>query len=78
MHLISGKQLNHSSNLEKWTMSIFNSLSSFHTYRVVLAEHNMHEEEGPEQSIRVAKIIIHPEWNDNCLSCGWVTHTLHL
>eukprot|EP00066_Takifugu_rubripes_P025168 XP_011614434.1 PREDICTED: proproteinase E-like [Takifugu rubripes] len=44
--------------------------STFHTYRVVLAEHNMHEEEGPEQSIRVAKIIIHPKWNDNCVSCG--------
>lgn len=42
----------------------------FHTYRVVLAEHNMNEEEGPEQSIRVEKMIIHPKWNNNCVSCG--------
>lgn len=44
----------------------------FHTYRVVLAEHDMDKEEGPEQSIMVAKMFIHPKWNDNCVSCGYV------
>lgn len=46
--------------------------SSFHTYRVVLAEHDMDQEEGPEQSIRVENMIIHPKWNKNCVSCGYV------
>uniref|UniRef100_A0A674NTW9 Peptidase S1 domain-containing protein n=1 Tax=Takifugu rubripes TaxID=31033 RepID=A0A674NTW9_TAKRU len=56
-----------------WVLTAAREGNIFHTYRVVLAEHNMHEEEGPEQSIRVAKIIIHPKWNDNCVSCGWFT-----
>lgn len=47
--------------------------SRFHTYRVVLAEHDMNKEEGPEQSIRVEKMIIHPKWDDSCVSCGYVT-----
>uniref|UniRef100_A0A3B4V9K6 Chymotrypsin-like elastase family member 3B n=1 Tax=Seriola dumerili TaxID=41447 RepID=A0A3B4V9K6_SERDU len=42
----------------------------FHTYRVVLAEHDMKKQEGPEQSIMVKKMFIHPKWNDNCVSCG--------
>ncbi|KAK5889110.1 hypothetical protein CesoFtcFv8_015142 [Champsocephalus esox] len=41
----------------------------FHTYRAVLAEHDM-TEEGPGQSIMVAKIFIHPKWNRNCVFCG--------
>lgn len=51
-------------------------LSRFHTYRVVLAEHDMDREEGAEQSIRVEKMIIHPKWNKNCVSCGYVKITL--
>uniref|UniRef100_A0A8C3GBT3 Peptidase S1 domain-containing protein n=1 Tax=Cyclopterus lumpus TaxID=8103 RepID=A0A8C3GBT3_CYCLU len=38
--------------------------------QVVLAEHNMNKEEGPEQFINVGKMFIHPKWNDNCVSCG--------
>ncbi|KAJ4937053.1 hypothetical protein JOQ06_001637 [Pogonophryne albipinna] len=48
-----------------WQVSL-----EFHTYRVVLAEHDMKTEEGPEQSIMVAKMFIHPKWNRNCVSCG--------
>lgn len=44
--------------------------SRFHTYRVVLAEHDMNKKEGPEQFIMVSKMFIHPKWNDNCVSCG--------
>ncbi|MEQ2203615.1 hypothetical protein XENOCAPTIV_001354, partial [Xenoophorus captivus] len=44
----------------------------FHTYRVVIAEHDMDIEEGPEQSLMVAKMFIHPKWNNNCVSCGCV------
>lgn len=71
MHLISDGQLYYKRivvNMEEY----YEHFSSFHTYRVVLAEHNMNVEEGPEQSIRVAKIIIHPKWNNNCVFCGWV------
>ena len=49
---------------------IFVFLSRFQTYRVVLAEHDMSKEEGPEQSIMVEKMFLHPKWNNNCVSCG--------
>ncbi|XP_037828934.1 chymotrypsin-like elastase family member 3B isoform X2 [Kryptolebias marmoratus] len=52
-----------------WVLTAAHCIT-FHTYRVVLAEHDMNREEGPEQSIMVAKMIIHPNWNDNCVSCG--------
>ncbi|XP_041944766.1 proproteinase E-like [Alosa sapidissima] len=43
---------------------------SFHTYRVVLGDHNQNQQEGPEQFIMVDKMFIHPKWNDGCVSCG--------
>lgn len=50
--------------------NLFIFKSRFHTYRVVLAEHDMNKDEGPEQFIMVDKMFIHPKWNDNCVSCG--------
>uniref|UniRef100_A0A672JDH1 Chymotrypsin-like elastase family member 3B n=1 Tax=Salarias fasciatus TaxID=181472 RepID=A0A672JDH1_SALFA len=55
-----------------WVLTAAHCITRFHTYRVVLAEHDMNEEEGPEQSIMVEKMFIHPKWNDNCVSCGSV------
>ncbi|KAF3858188.1 hypothetical protein F7725_011389 [Dissostichus mawsoni] len=52
-----------------WVLTAAHCIT-FHTYRVVLAEHDMKTEEGPEQSIMVAKMFIHPKWNKNCVSCG--------
>lgn len=52
-------------------------MSRFHTYRVVLAEHDMDHKEGPEQSIMVENMIIHPKWNKNCVSCGYVQKKKH-
>ncbi|KAM9426928.1 proproteinase E-like [Salvelinus alpinus] len=46
------------------------AMAGFHTYRVVVAEHDMNTEEGYEESIMVGKMILHPDWNDNCVSCG--------
>uniref|UniRef100_A0A672YQT8 Peptidase S1 domain-containing protein n=1 Tax=Sphaeramia orbicularis TaxID=375764 RepID=A0A672YQT8_9TELE len=52
-----------------WVLTAAHCIT-FHTYRVVLAEHDMNKEEGPEQFIMVEKMFIHPKWNDNCVSCG--------
>uniref|UniRef100_A0A8C5DZS3 Chymotrypsin-like elastase family member 3B n=2 Tax=Gouania willdenowi TaxID=441366 RepID=A0A8C5DZS3_GOUWI len=52
-----------------WVLTAAHCIT-FHTYRVVLAEHDMNKDEGPEQFINVKKMIIHPKWNDNCVSCG--------
>ncbi|XP_040027997.1 chymotrypsin-like elastase family member 3B isoform X1 [Gasterosteus aculeatus] len=52
-----------------WVLTAAHCIT-FHTYRVVLAEHNMDKDEGPEQFIMVDKMFIHPKWNDDCVSCG--------
>uniref|UniRef100_A0A3B4B373 Peptidase S1 domain-containing protein n=1 Tax=Periophthalmus magnuspinnatus TaxID=409849 RepID=A0A3B4B373_9GOBI len=52
-----------------WVMTAAHCIT-FHTYNVVLAEHDMNKVEGPEQTIRVEKMILHPKWNKNCPSCG--------
>ncbi|XP_074507161.1 chymotrypsin-like elastase family member 3B [Sebastes fasciatus] len=52
-----------------WVLTVAHCIT-FHTYWVVLAEHDMNKEEGPEQTIKVAKMIMHPKWNPNCVSCG--------
>ncbi|KAF7669322.1 hypothetical protein LDENG_00203440 [Lucifuga dentata] len=33
-----------------------------HQYRVVVGEHNLHENDGSEQFISVEKVIVHPGW----------------
>lgn len=53
-----------------WVLTAAHCIT-FHTYRAVLAEHDMDREKGPEQSIRVENMIIHPKWNKNCVSCGY-------
>ncbi|XP_070687726.1 proproteinase E-like [Pempheris klunzingeri] len=40
------------------------------TYRVVLGEYDLTKEESYEQIRSVEKIVVHPGWDDNCLSCG--------
>nr|XP_046248508.1 proproteinase E-like [Scatophagus argus] len=40
------------------------------TYRVVAGEYDLTGKEGFEQVLSVEKIVIHPNWNENCLSCG--------
>lgn len=45
---------------------------SSRTYRVVLGEYDLTSDEGYEQIRSVEKIIVHPLWDDSCLSCGWV------
>uniref|UniRef100_A0A8C5E0J4 Chymotrypsin-like elastase family member 3B n=1 Tax=Gouania willdenowi TaxID=441366 RepID=A0A8C5E0J4_GOUWI len=50
-----------------WVLTAAHCIT-FHTYRVVLAEHDMNKDEGPEQFINVKKMIIHPKWNDNCVN----------
>ncbi|XP_062408565.1 chymotrypsin-like elastase family member 3B [Sardina pilchardus] len=52
-----------------WVLTAAHCIN-FHTYRVVLGDHNQNQQEGPEQFIMVDKMIIHPKWNDDCVSCG--------
>ncbi|XP_069467053.1 proproteinase E-like [Ambystoma mexicanum] len=53
-----------------WILTAGHCVSSGRTYRVVVAEHNRDIVEGPEQRIAVSSIVVHPQWNPNCPSCG--------
>ncbi|XP_034557548.1 proproteinase E-like [Notolabrus celidotus] len=52
-----------------WVMTAGHCIGS-RTYRVVMGEFDLTKEEGYEQIRSVEKIIVHPRWDDNCLSCG--------
>eukprot|EP00064_Thunnus_orientalis_P017531 superscaffoldBa00003751_g17615 len=52
-----------------WIMTAGHCISP-RTYRVVLGEYDLTTEESFEQIRSVEKIVVHPNWNDNCLSCG--------
>ncbi|XP_063076527.1 chymotrypsin-like elastase family member 3B [Engraulis encrasicolus] len=53
-----------------WVLTAAHCIN-FHTYRVVLGDHDQNKQEGPEQYMMVQKMILHPKWNDNCVSCGF-------
>ncbi|KAG8450711.1 hypothetical protein GDO86_003112, partial [Hymenochirus boettgeri] len=48
------------------------------SYRVVLGEHNLSQNEGTEQVISVSKIVIHANWNPNNVAAGFDVAVLHL
>ncbi|XP_054458277.1 proproteinase E-like [Anoplopoma fimbria] len=52
-----------------WVMTAGHCIGS-RTYRVVMGEYDLTKEESNEQIRSVEKIVVHPKWDDNCLSCG--------
>ncbi|XP_039609347.1 proproteinase E-like [Polypterus senegalus] len=53
-----------------WVMTAGHCISASRTYRVVLEEYDLSVTENNEQIISVAKIVVHPLWNSNCVACG--------
>uniref|UniRef100_F6R841 pancreatic elastase n=1 Tax=Xenopus tropicalis TaxID=8364 RepID=F6R841_XENTR len=47
-------------------------------FRVILGEHNLSVNEGPEQIIAVSKIVKHVNWNPNNVAAGWDIALLYL
>lgn len=45
-------------------------LSPGDVYRVVLGEHDLSVQEGTEQIRDVLRIVVHPNWNIDCVACG--------
>ncbi|XP_056132466.1 proproteinase E-like isoform X2 [Lampris incognitus] len=52
-----------------WVMTAGHCIGS-RTYRVVLGEYDFTKQENSEEIKSVERIIVHPSWNDNCVSCG--------
>ncbi|XP_045410845.1 chymotrypsin-like elastase family member 1 isoform X3 [Lemur catta] len=54
------------------------SHSSQLTFRVVVGEHNLNQNDGTEQYVRVQKIVVHPNWNSNNVAAGYDIALLRL
>ncbi|XP_022076037.1 proproteinase E-like [Acanthochromis polyacanthus] len=52
-----------------WVLTAGHCIGS-RTYRVVLGEYDLTVAENSEQYSAVEKIIVHPGWDNSCLSCG--------
>lgn len=48
------------------------------TFRVVLGDHNLSQNDGTEQYISVQKIVVHPSWNSNNVAAGYDIAVLRL
>jgi len=47
---------------------------SSRTWRVVLGDHDIYNQEGREQYMTVSQVIIHPNWNSNNVAAGCVAY----
>ncbi|XP_040896119.1 proproteinase E-like [Toxotes jaculatrix] len=52
-----------------WVLTAAHCIGS-RTYYVVAAEYDLEMKDGFEQIIPVGKVIVHPQWDASCLSCG--------
>lgn len=44
--------------------------SSQMTFRVVVGDHNLSQNDGTEQYVNVQRIVVHPYWNSNNVAAG--------
>uniref|UniRef100_A0A6I8RBC3 pancreatic elastase n=1 Tax=Xenopus tropicalis TaxID=8364 RepID=A0A6I8RBC3_XENTR len=48
------------------------------SYRVVVGDHNIYQNDGTEQYISVSRIVKHANWNPNNIAAGYDISILHL
>ncbi|XP_058617512.1 elastase-1-like [Onychostoma macrolepis] len=58
-----------------WVMTAAHCVDSSRTWRVVLGDHDIYNHEGREQYMSVSAVHIHPNWNSNSVSSGYVNIT---
>nr|XP_055193141.1 chymotrypsin-like elastase family member 1 [Nyctereutes procyonoides] len=63
---------------QNWVMTAAHCVDRPMTFRVVVGEHNLSQNDGTEQSASVQKIVVHPYWNSNDVSAGYDIALLRL
>uniref|UniRef100_A0A8C6S7J7 pancreatic elastase n=1 Tax=Neogobius melanostomus TaxID=47308 RepID=A0A8C6S7J7_9GOBI len=53
-----------------WVMTAAHCVDTARTWRVVLGDHDIYNQEGSEQFMSVSNVYIHPNWDANRLSAG--------
>ncbi|XP_035293816.1 chymotrypsin-like elastase family member 1 isoform X1 [Cricetulus griseus] len=54
-----------------WVMTAAHCVDSQRTFRVVVGDHNLSQNDGTEQYVSVQKIVVHPNWNKNNVAAGY-------
>ncbi|XP_064347064.1 chymotrypsin-like elastase family member 1 isoform X1 [Camelus dromedarius] len=63
---------------QNWVMTAAHCVDSQRTFRVVVGEHNLSQNDGTEQYVSVQKIVVHPSWNSNNVAAGYDIAVLRL
>ncbi|XP_062396187.1 chymotrypsin-like elastase family member 2A [Sardina pilchardus] len=65
-----------------WVLTAAHCINRSYRYRVLLGKHRLSVEEEGSMTVPVAKIIVHPEYNDhltrNDIALLWLDHTIEL
>ncbi|XP_060244582.1 chymotrypsin-like elastase family member 1 isoform X2 [Meriones unguiculatus] len=61
-----------------WVMTAAHCVDSQMTFRVVVGDHNLSQNDGTEQYVSVQKIVVHPSWNKNNVAAGYDIALLRL
>uniref|UniRef100_A0A671ML94 Peptidase S1 domain-containing protein n=1 Tax=Sinocyclocheilus anshuiensis TaxID=1608454 RepID=A0A671ML94_9TELE len=54
----------------RWVMTAAHCVDTSRTWRVVLGDHDIYNQEGREQYMSVSAVYIHPNWNSNSVASG--------
>ncbi|XP_063056340.1 chymotrypsin-like elastase family member 3B [Engraulis encrasicolus] len=54
----------------RWVLTAGHCVFPGDVYRIVMGEHSMSAQEGTEQIRDVLRIVVHPNWNIECVACG--------
>ncbi|CAK6443442.1 unnamed protein product [Pipistrellus nathusii] len=61
-----------------WVMTAAHCVDNGMTFRVVVGDHNLSQNDGTEQYVNVQKIVVHPYWNSNNVAAGYDIALLRL
>ncbi|XP_004429095.1 PREDICTED: chymotrypsin-like elastase family member 1 isoform X2 [Ceratotherium simum simum] len=63
---------------QKWVVTAAHCVDSQLTFRVVVGDHNLSQNDGTEQYVSVQKIVVHPSWNSDNMAAGYDIALLRL
>ncbi|XP_069897415.1 chymotrypsin-like elastase family member 1 [Dipodomys merriami] len=82
LQYLSGGQWHHTCGgtlvRRNWVMTAAHCVDRALTFRVVVGDHNLNQNDGTEQYLSVQKIVVHEKWNSNNVAAGYDIALLRL
>ncbi|KAK2495576.1 hypothetical protein MC885_001107 [Smutsia gigantea] len=63
---------------QNWVMTAAHCVDSQMTFRVVVGDHNLSQNDGTEQYVNVQRIVVHPNWRSSNVAAGYDIALLRL